>query len=190
MPGYYESGFFAIYMKKILLLFWLFSPAVLAQVKLPTNEAGQVQYQEIVRLPDGAQPARQVYNQIRAWADQHYTSTNEAERQHDDVHGIVFVRSLYAIGNRNVRYTLTIEARIGRYRATLTDLIAEGNGLVLPVRPTSSTAEELMKAADSAVKNDTLINQIAAEQTDFYHQLDRECRATLASLKEKLTAND
>lgn len=190
LPGYQQPGFFAACMKNLLLLFLLSSPAALAQVNLPTNETGQVQYQEIVRLPDGTRPARQVYEQIRAWAGQHYPSTGEAERQHDDVHGIVFVRSLYAIGNQNVRYTLTVEARIGRYRATLTDLIAEGNGLTLPVRAVSPTAEELKKAADSTVKSDTLINQIATDQTDFYRQLDKDCRATLANLKETLTKED
>ncbi|MFD2570180.1 hypothetical protein ACFSUS_06010 [Spirosoma soli] len=172
---------------KTIFFFLLLSTTALAQFTLPTNEAGQVQYQEIVRLSNPALPARQVYTQIRSWADQHYTASNEAEQQRDDVHGIVFVRSFYPIEKRNVRYTLTVEAKIGRYRATITDLVVEGDGLTLPVRATSSTVEEIKKAADSDVKNEQLVEKIAAEQAELYQQIDRACRATLASLKETLT---
>ncbi|GAB3498896.1 hypothetical protein GCM10027341_21210 [Spirosoma knui] len=175
-------------MKPIVSLLLLLSATAFAQVKLPTNEAGQVQYQEIARMPDANRPARQVYNQIREWASEHYTAENEAELQHDDVHGILFVRSFYPIGKRNIRYTLTVEARIGRYRATITDLVAEDEGITLPLLPTSSTVDDLKKAANGEVKSEQVLEQIAQDQAELYQEINSACRATLASLKESLTA--
>lgn len=176
--------------KKLILFLMLFSVGAFAQVKLPANETGQVQYQEIVRIGDGKQPARQVYNQIRSWAQQYYPLGNEAEQQYDQQHGILFVRSLYSIGNQSVRYTLTVEAKIGRYRATVTDLVLDNNGFTQPLRSVSSTAEELSKAASDTLKDRTLPERVAADQAALYQQIDKECRATLASLKEAMTAAD
>ncbi len=174
----------------LLLLFLFVCINSLAQVKLPANETGQVQYQEIVRIGDGKRPARQVFNQIRSWAQKHYPLGNEAEQQYDQQHGILFVRSLYDIDNQSVRYTLTVEARIGRYRATITDLILDNNGLTQPVRSVSSTAEELTRAAGDTLKDRTLPERVAANQAAIYQQIDKECRATLANLKEAMTATD
>ena len=173
-------------MKIIRLFFVLFSITAQAQVRLPANEAGQVQYQEIVRIGDGKGPARPIFDQIRLWAQQHYPRANEAELHYDQQHGIVFVRSLYAIGDQSIRYTLTIEARIGRYRATITDLIAEQGVLTQPVRPVSSSAEEMKRTAADSVKNSGLVEQIAISQADLYRQIDESCRATLASLKQSV----
>ncbi|QJW91544.1 DUF4468 domain-containing protein [Spirosoma taeanense] len=175
-------------MKKLLSVLFLFSTTVLAQMRLPTSPDGQVQYQEIVRLPDATRPARQVYNQIRSWDEQHYKAGTNAERQYDDRHGILFVRSAFPFGKRLVRYTLTVEARIGRYRATLTDLVAEGDGLSLPVQATSPTVDELSRASTGEIKNKQVVEQIAADQAELYQQIDKACRATLASLKEAMTA--
>lgn len=175
-------------MKKLLCVFLLLSTSALAQVKLPTNEAGLVQYQEIVRIGDGKEPARQVFNQLQSWAVHHYPSQTEAERHDDEAHGIVFVRSLYLIRNRSVRYTLTIEARIGRYRATITDLVAENKGLAVPVQPVSPTVEELKKVANGTAQNDAVVEQIATEQVELYQQIDNACRTTLASLKQAMTS--
>lgn len=174
-------------MKIVLFLLALIPAIAFAQVKLPTSETGQVQYQEIVRIGDGKGPARPLFDQIRAWARQHYPLANEAELHYDQQHGIAFVRSLYAIGDQSIRYTLTIEARIGRYRATITDLIAEQGKLIQPVRPVSSSAEELERAAADSVKNSGLVGQIAANQAEVYRQIDEACRATLASLKQAMT---
>ncbi len=174
-------------MKTALVFLLLISATALAQVKLPTSETGQVQYQEIVRIGDGKGPARPIFDQIRAWARERYPMANEAELHYNQQHGIAFVRSLYTIGNQSIRYTLTIEAKIGRYRATITDLIAEQGGLVQPVRPVSSSAEEMAQVAADSVKNSNLIKQIAADQAEVYQQIDEACRTTLASLKQSVT---
>ncbi|MDB5241083.1 MAG: hypothetical protein JWP57_1708 [Spirosoma sp.] len=174
-------------MRITVLFFILISVSAFAQVKLPTSETGQVQYQEIVRLGDGKGPARSVFDQIRTWARQQYPMANEAELHYDQQHGIVFVRSLYSIGNYSIRYTLTIEARIGRYRATITDLVAEQGGLIQPVRSVSTSADEMERAAVDSVKNSSLIKQIADDQAELYRQIDTACRDTLASLKQSLT---
>jgi len=175
-------------MKTVSLFLLFVSSVTLAQVQLPTSETGQVQYQEIVRIGDGKGPARPIFNQIRTWAQQHYPIANEADLHYDQQHGIVFVRSLYSIGDQFIRYTLTVEAKIGRYRVTITDLIAEQGGLTQPVRPVSSSAEEVERVAADSIKNSGLVEQVAASQTEVYRQIDEVCRVTLASLKQSMTS--
>ena len=174
-------------MKSYILLLLITSITAFAQVKLPANEAGVVQYQEIVRIGDGKGVARPIFENIREWAKQRYPLANEAELHDDPQHGIVFVRSLYSIGDQSIRYTLTVEARVGRYRATITDLVAEQGGIAHPVRPVSTSAEEMERVASDSVKNSTLIEQAVANQADMYQQIDEACRATLASLKQAMT---
>lgn len=177
-------------MKTSLLFLLLVTTSAFAQVKLPTSETGQVQYQEIVRIGDGKGPARPIFDQIGAWAQKHYPMANEAELHYDQQHGIAFVRSLYTVGDQSIRYTLTIEARIGRYRATITDLIIEQGGLTQPVRPVSSSAEEMEQVAADSVKNSGLAKQIAANQAEVYQQINEACRTTLASLKQSVITWD
>ncbi|SOD92405.1 DUF4468 domain-containing protein [Spirosoma fluviale] len=174
-------------MKYTLFFFLILSFSSIAQVRLPTNELGQVQYQDLVRVPDSKRPARQLMEQVREWADQYYPQASEAEQQFDQEHNILFVRTLYDIGRQSVRYTLTIETKFGRYRATLTDLIIDDNGRTQPVRAASSTVEEMTAAADKSLKNRDLLEQIVADQTDLYRQIDKSCRSTLASLKQAMT---
>jgi hypothetical protein len=174
-------------MKAAFLFLLIVSIPAFAQVKLPANEAGLVQYQEIVRIGDGKGAARPLFEQIRTWAKQHYPTANEAELHDDPQHGIVFVRSLYGIGDQSIRYTFTIEARVGRYRATITDLIAEQGGITQPVLPVSTSADEIQRSAADSVKNSDLIRQIADNQADLYQQIDKACRTTLASLKEYMS---
>lgn len=173
-----------------LIFLLLVSTTALAQVRLPTNDAGQVQYQEIVRIGDGKLPARQVFERIQTWAEQHYPAANEAERHFDEQHGILFVRSVFPVGDQAVRYTLTVEARIGRYRATITDLVDESDALLLPLRPSSSTAEEINRTAGSTAKDRTIVDQIVQKQADFYQRINDTCRAALASLKKAITTGE
>lgn len=173
-------------MNYLILFSLFFSLNALAQVKLPTNELGQVQYQELVRVPDSKRPARQIMDQARAWAEQYYADEPTAEQQHDQANNILFIKAVHTIGDQSVRYTLTIETKFGRYRATLTDLISESAGLSLPVQPTSSTASEIERSSGSKIPNRKLIEQTVQQQADLYRQIDKFCRATLASLKEGL----
>ena len=176
-------------MKFIVLLLAFGSLNAIAQVKLPVNELGQVQYQEVIRVPDSKRPARQLMEQARAWADRHYRANLTTEKQYDKEHNILFIKSTYSANNQPVRYTLTIEPKFGRYRATITDLITQSNGLNVPIRATSVTVDEIRKAAVDSLKTESLIEQTAQQQADLYDQLDQSCRATLASLEEAMTAN-
>lgn len=172
-------------MKRLLVFFLLFSLHSVAQVRLPTNEAGQVQYQEMVRLADNTRKARQIIEQARLWASQAYDSTT-AEQQYDAEHTILFIRSFFPINNQSIRYTLTIEAKYGRYRATLTDLVAESDALTLPVQASSGTVAEMQRAAGNKPTNKALLEQTARQQAELYRQIDKACRDTLASLKQAL----
>lgn len=175
-------------MNYVFVFLFLCSLNAVAQVKLPTNELGQVQYQEMVRVPDSKRPARQLMEQARAWADHHYRANLTTEKQYDKEHNILFIKSVYSANNQLVRYTLTIEPKFGRYRATITDLITESNGLNVPIRASSVTVDEIRSAASDSLKNETLIEQTAQQQADLYDQLDQSCRATLASLEEAMTS--
>ena len=175
---------------KILLVFaLLLSVQVRAQVQLPTNEVGQVQYQEIVRLSNAKLPARQLMEQVKAWAAKHYSSNLTTEQQYDQEHNILFIKSSFSVDNQLVRYVLTIEPKFGRYRATITELIAEGNGLTVPILAASSTAQEMERATNSKTTNRKLLEQAAAQQADLYRQINKDCRATLADLKQTILAN-
>lgn len=177
-------------MKRLFfLLSLLLSVNALAQVQLPTNEVGQVQYQEIVRLSNAKLLARQLMEQVKAWAAKHYASNLTTEQQYDQEHNILFIKSSFPINNQLVRYVLTIEPKFGRYRATITELIAEGNGLTVPILATSSTAAEMERAAGSKTTNRKLLEQAASQQADLYRQLNKDCRATLADLKQTILAN-
>ena len=169
------------------LLFVFSSLTALAQFRLPTNELGQVQYQEVVRVPDSKRPALQLMEQARSWADAHYDLNLTTEQQYDQEHNILFIKSSYPINNQTVRYTLTIEPKFGRYRVTLTDLIAEANGLNSPIQAANPTLEDIKKSAGSSTKP-AVIEQTAKQQAELYREIDRSCRATLASLKETMSA--
>jgi hypothetical protein len=175
-------------MKLFLFFFLLLSLNAIAQVRLPTNEAGQVQYQETIKLPDNTRKARQIIEQARSWANLQYDSTT-AEQQYDAEHTILFIRSFFPINKQSIRYTLTIEAKYGRYRATLTDLVAENDALTLPVQASSGTVAEMERAAGSKPINKKILEQTARQQAELYRQIDKACRDTLASLKQALTTS-
>lgn len=175
-----------IHLVSYTLLFVFSSLSALAQFRLPTNELGQVQYQEIVRVPDSKRPARQLMEQARTWADQHYDLNLTTEQQFDQEHNILFVKSSYPINNQSVRYTLTIEPKYGRYRVTLTDLITEANGMNAPIQAASPTLDDIKKSAASTTKP-AVIEQTARQQKELYQTLDKSCRATLTSLKEAMS---
>ena len=174
-------------MKYLLILTLFLSGSAFAQLRLPVNESGQVQYQEIVRVPNAKLPARQLMGQLHDWAEYYYEAEPTAEQQYDPEHNIQFIKAVYQIDDQAIRYTLTVEAKFGRYRATITDLIAENKGISVPVRTTSSTADELERAAGGKITNRKLIEQAAQQQADLYRQIDKSCRDTLASLKQFLT---
>ena len=173
-------------MKYLLIVSLLISTPALAQVRLPTNEVGQVQYQEIVRVPNTKLPARQLMQQVRAWANSHYAANLSTEQQYDQEHNILFIKSSFPINKQLVRYVLTIEPKFGRYRATITELIVEGNGLTVPVLASSSTASEIAKATGTKEADKRLAEQAAYQQADLYHHIDKDCRNTLNELKQAL----
>ena len=175
-------------MKRFLFaLLLLMSSPLLAQVKLPVGETGQVQFQDLVRLSDKTRPARQVLQQSQRWAASYFSLDNRPELHEDREHGILFIKAIYPLGEQTVRFAMTIETKMGRYRATITDLIADGNGLSTPIRPVSATAAEMQAAAGSQATNPAVVEQAAKQQADLYQTIDETCRATLASLKAALT---
>ncbi|WP_026262444.1 DUF4468 domain-containing protein [Spirosoma panaciterrae] len=170
----------------ILTLCVCIRAVAVAQVRLPNNEAGQVQYQEIIKVPNPKTPARQLMEQFHEWADAYYASDPTAEQQYDQEHNILFVKSMYKMNEQRIRYTLTLEAKYGRYRATLTDLIAESNGLNTPIRATSTTVSEMEHSAAGKTTTRKVIEQTVQQQTELYQEIDKACRETLASLREAM----
>lgn len=168
----------------IVIFFAVACPAV-AQVQLPADDNGQVQFQETVRLTDKTRSAKQVFAQSQAWAERYFKQVNEPEVQPDQEHGVLFVRGVYPIGGQFVRFTMLIEAKTGRYRATITDLIGENNGLLSPIQPVSATAEDMQKAGGQAAKPE-VVEAVAKEQAELYKALEAVCRDTLNNLKTAL----
>lgn len=173
-------------MKYLLILALLLSFSALAQFKLPTNEEGQVQYQEVARLADSKQTARQIMAQARSWAGTHYEGNEFTEQQLDAENNILFIRTASQLEGQLIRYTLTIEPKYGRYRATITDLIATNGVINAPVRATPSTVNEMERASGSKTPNQKLIEQAVQQQVAIYRQIDKTCRETLASLKRAM----
>ncbi|GAB3960075.1 hypothetical protein GCM10028805_57340 [Spirosoma harenae] len=176
-------------MKYLFMLALLVSIPASAQFRLPTNELGQVQYQEIVKVPNAKLPAKQMMGQFHEWAEKYYAAGGSAEQQYDPEHNIMFIKSLYRINGQTIRYSLTAEAKFGRYRATITDLVAENNGFNTPILGASSTVEEMEQAAGGKTTNRKVIEQTAQQQADLYRQIDRACRDTLANLKSALMSH-
>lgn len=173
-------------MKLSFIFALLLSFSALAQFRLPTNEEGQVQYQEVVRLADSKQTARQIMAQARSWAETHYAENTFTEQQLDAENNILFIRTAAQLDGQLIRYTLTIEPKYGRYRATITDLIATNGTLNLPVRATPGTVSEMERASGSKTPNRKLIEQTVQQQVALYRQLDKTCRQTLTSLKQAM----
>ena len=60
-------------MLRLLAVFLLVAACpALAQVRLPTDANGQVQFQELIRLTDKTRPAKQVFTQTQAWAERYF----------------------------------------------------------------------------------------------------------------------
>jgi hypothetical protein len=175
-------------MLRLLAVFLLLAACpTLAQVRLPADANGQVQFQETVRLTDKTRSAKQVFTQSQAWAERYFKPTNEPEVQPDQEHGVLFVRGVYPFGEQFVRFTMLIEAKTGRYRATITDLIGENNGLLSPIQPVSATAEDMQKAGGQAAKPE-VVEAVAKEQAELYKALEAACRDTLNNLKTALNS--
>jgi hypothetical protein len=174
-------------MTRLIILFF-FSTAypALAQVQLPTDANGQVQFQELVRLTDKTRSAKQVFSQSQAWAERYFKPANEPEIQPDQANGVLFVRGVYPIGEQFVRFTMLIEAKTGRYRATITDLIAENNGLLAPIQPVSATSDDMQRSGGTQLANTTVVETVAKQQAELYKALDAVCHDTLNNLKTAL----
>lgn len=173
-------------MNRLIPILVLFALHTQAQVRLPANELGQVQYQEIVRLSDTQRPARQLISQTKQWVREYYADSNAVEQQYDQEHNILFIKYGFRIDNQAIRYTIILEGKTGRYRVTLTDMITESNGMALPIRPVSPTAAELNQVADGTIRNSKVIAEAVQQQTNLYQRIDKICRDTLASLNRFL----
>ncbi|QJD77617.1 DUF4468 domain-containing protein [Spirosoma rhododendri] len=170
----------------LIVLFFIAAYPALAQVQLPTDANGQVQFQELVRLTDKTRPSKQVFSQSQAWAERYFKPANEPEVQPDLANGVLFVRGVYPIGEQFVRFTMLIEAKMGRYRATITDLIAENNGLLAPIQPNNATADDMQRAGGTQIANPAVVETVANQQAELYKALDAVCRDTLNNLKTAL----
>lgn len=98
------------------------------RVELPRDEkTGRYTYQEVVKV-EGAS-ARDLYSQARAWVARTYVSAQDVVQLEDSDAARLIVKGLWQTSSGFlrpggwIRHTLTIEAKDGRYRYTISDLI-------------------------------------------------------------------
>lgn len=94
---------------------------------IPLNkETGRFEYQEIVEM-EGTSP-EQLFSRARAWVSRTFNSAKSVIDLEDSQAGRIVVKALFETKARGmmlehfrVFYTLVIECKPGRYRATMTD---------------------------------------------------------------------
>ena len=97
------------------------------------TETGNVLYQEVV--PIEAATTAQIYSRAKATIATTYKSAKDVIQLDDKDAGRIVAKGNFRLGDRSsvyVNHTTTVEAKDGRYRITIGDLVAEGSGLVMP----------------------------------------------------------
>ena len=91
---------------------------------LPKLESGQYGYQEVVTVEGVESP--ELLSRARAWVAKTYESAN-AVIQLDDPAGTLVVKGIFTVkaylGGASINHVITIEAKSGRYRCTLSDYV-------------------------------------------------------------------
>ena len=135
-------------MRQLLLLFCILPTLSYSQVQvwtkslvLPTDELGRVQFQEVISLADSTQPANQIITRCRSWAAKTYNNSEQVVQQYDPQSGVLIIKGVLVVTTapetkflgttsppqkNNIQHTLTLEAKKGRYRATINQLSIMG----------------------------------------------------------------
>lgn len=109
----------------MILLAFLFTFVIVASdtPKLPTNLKGQIQFQEVVQVPDT--PAPELYSRAQLWMAKTFVSGKDVTQLNDKENGTVLLKGNtmvhFGMGYTRIGFTLLLEIKDGRYRYTLSD---------------------------------------------------------------------
>lgn len=144
---------------------------------LPLDENGRPSYQVVGKI-DGASKD-QLFRRARSWFVKSYKSANDVLQVNDANSGDLAGKGLFyvtagtlGVGYRYpVRHLLSLEAREGKYRITLTDFSIDDPKLKAPIDNVPSRGRKFYD--------------------EFFGKLNQECMNTITSLQKAVeTAND
>jgi Domain of unknown function (DUF4468) with TBP-like fold len=132
------------------------------ELGMPMDPASMVVYQEVVTV-DGA-TATDIFSRAKAAIAVGYKSAQDVIQLDDREAGRIIAKGNFSTGagmftsERFIRHTLTIEAKDGRYRISLADLVSEFLGS--QTAPPSSQPIEEVLGYSSCLGNKGLIKSI------------------------------
>jgi len=89
-------------------------------------EEGKITYKEVVEVPNAT--SQELFFRAKIMLANRYVSSPDVTKMEDKENGIIVIKAFFEKGhndyvtNPKMWYTLTIEAREGRYRYTITDI--------------------------------------------------------------------
>jgi hypothetical protein len=157
----------------LIFSFFLLSNLAYSQgsetITLPTDDDGNVRFQQVVKL-DSSESAKVILGKARTWVGKAFNSASTVIQQYDPEQGILIVKGLSKFtspqatfySGKTVRttapykllYTLTVDAKPGRYRSTVNGLVVEvdvpgGTQTATALASTPPTIEESNNAFKS-----------------------------------------
>ena len=149
--------------------------------QLPMDNTNKITYEEVVDVP--GKSADEIYKKITAWFQSNYKNPGEVIRENDSLKKSVTGKPRFRIQNPAdkegtktdaglVQYTITVAAKDGRFKYTLTDFNWKGN---------SYYACE--KWYDSALPSYT------PAMNDYLLQTDNYAKSTVGALKTAVTTD-
>jgi hypothetical protein len=163
---------------RLLILLTLISTSAMAQeiISLPTNAQGGVEFQQVFRLADTTVSATDIISRARTWAAKTYRDSEKIIQQYDAQAGVMVLKPIMKFTvftemkiittvkestDQYVGYTLTIEARKGRYRATMSNYAVDPTNMRVPMIARNKTEAEFLAQPGGKMKQAA---RIAASQ--------------------------
>ena len=149
--------------------------------QLPMDNTNKITYEEVVDVP--GKSAEEIYKKVMAWFQTYYKNPTEVIRENDSLKRSITGKPRFRLynppdkeGTRTdgglVQYTITVAARDGRFKYTLTDFNWKGN---------SYYACE--KWYDTALPSHT------SAMDEYLRQTDNYAKTTISDLKSVITTD-
>ncbi len=183
-------------MNRFVLLLLLVPGGLLAQTPeldaLPRNESGQIEFFDLVRL-DSALTTKQISTRARAWVATTFRSATDVVQHYDADAGMLIVKGSITIQASLpylVYYTMSIEARPGRYRAVMNDFRMPDGTQRAPITSVFVPADRAYSFMRESGLGEKLARKTAAQtilnQQQIAGQMKDTSLAMLADLREKM----
>ena len=120
---------------RFLLVLLLISTSIVQAQKLEKNAEGIYEYQEVVEVK--SKPASEIYTKALEWIALNYESSNDVIQLTDPDQNLIIGKGVFLVTlflkTGEIRHTLKIEARDGRFRVTFDrfSYYSSGSGEIL-----------------------------------------------------------